>query len=339
MPTANEDILDRYVRHMHWLERYKSGEVRRIVGLLNAADRDLVERILLRLDRIGRGDRLSKAETERLDALLAEIRNTKRELSYALYEEARAELTDFASQEADLKAGMIETAAAVELTRPSFSQLKAVVTARPFQGRILREWYEGLGEGQGQRISDAIRIGITEGQTTDQIIRRIRGTRALRYTDGILEIGRRETAAVVRTAIAHVSNKAAEELYFANDDVIQGVQWISTLDSRTTTICASRDGKVYKVGQGPRPPAHWNCRSVCIPYLGVSDGNRASQFGPVPRSDTYETWLRKQPADFQNEVLGKGKAELFRKEKLSLDSFVDRTGKEYTLQQVRQLYQ
>ena len=334
--TANEDIFDGAVRHLHWLERYKSGEVRRIVTLLNIADKDLVERIAVRLTRIGRGENPSKAETERLEKLLKEIRDTKEGLSYALYEEARVELTEFALHEVEFKQTLIE-AAGVSLTKPSISQLKAVVTARPFQGRFLKDWYKGLGENQAQRITDALRIGIIEGQTTDQIVRRIRGSKALKYTDGIMEMGRRETATIVRTAIAHVANKASEELYAENHDFIEGVQWVSTLDGRTTALCASRDGKIYPVGKGPRPPAHHNCRSTTIPYLGVSSGSRASAFGPVPRSETYQTWLRKQSAAFQDEALGKGKAKLFREEKYSLDRFIDPTGREYTLQQLKQL--
>lgn len=334
--TANEDILDCFVRHIHWLERFKSGEVRRIVSLLNKADRDLVDRIAARLSRISRGDNLSLAETRRLEALLNEIRETKAALGAALFEASRESLEDFSAYEADFKARGIEAVAALELSRPSVSQLRAVVSAKPFQGKLLKEWFEQLTEGQGRAVQSAIRIGIAEGQTTDQIIRRIRGTRALQYGDGILEIGRRQTATVVRTAIAHVANKASEELYAENEDIIDGVQWVSTLDSRTTAVCASRDGKVFPVGKGPRPPAHPNCRSTTIPYLGVSSGARASVFGPVPRSTNYEDWLRRQPAAFQNQALGKGKADLFRKGE-KIESFVDPTGKEYTLQQLMQL--
>jgi len=338
--TANEDILDGSVRHLHWLERYKSSEARRIVSLLEKADKDLVAVIASRLTRIEGGQVLSKTETARLEKLLEFVRDSKNEIALSLYEEARGELTDFAQYEADFKARLIEAStvtAGVELDRPSFSQLKAVVTARPFQGRFLRDWYEELGERQANQINDALRIGLTEGQTTDQIVRRIRGTKALRYKDGILETGRRETTAIVRTSIAHVANKASEELYTENEDVIEGVQWVSTLDGRTTATCRARDGKVYEIGKGPRPPAHWNCRSTTIPYLGKVEGMRASMTGPVPRSETYETWLRKQPAAFQNEVLGTGKAKLFRTNKLSLDRFIDPTGKEYTLDQLRRL--
>ena len=336
MTTNNEEILDHLVRHLHWLERYKASEVRRIIAALNKADNDLVTRIADRLTKTGRGLNLSKAETARLDALLKEIRDAKEILGAELYELSRLELTEFAEYESDFRARVIEGAAAIKLNRPNMTQLRAVVVSRPFAGRLLREWYQSLTEGQGRQISAAVRTGIIEGQTTDQIMRAIRGTRALKYRDGILEIGRRQTAALVRTAVAHVANAASEQVYMENDDVVEGVQWVSTLDSRTTTICASRDGKVFKIGQGPRPPAHFSCRSTTIPYLGPRTGSRASTNGPVPASTTYSEWLRRQTAETQNQILGPARARLFR-DGQSLDSFVDPTGREYTLDELRQL--
>jgi hypothetical protein len=50
----------------------------------------------------------------------------------------------------------------------------------------------------------------------------------------------------------------------------------------------------------------------------------------VPSTTTYDAWLRKQPQAFQEDVLGKSKAQLFR-DGLTLDKFVDEKGKSYTL--------
>jgi len=78
------------------------------------------------------------------------------------------------------------------------------------------------------RVRDAIRQGFVEGQTTDQIVRRIRGTRANQYRDGILEISRRSAESVVRTAINHTANVARQELYKANDDLIDSWRFVAT---------------------------------------------------------------------------------------------------------------
>jgi hypothetical protein len=60
------------------------------------------------------------------------------------------------------------------------------------------------------------------------------------------------------------------------------------------------------------------------------------RIGTVPADITYDGWLRTQPIAFQDEVLGRSKATLFRKG-LSLDRFVDRTGRELTVQELKGL--
>lgn len=105
------------------------------------------------------------------------------------------------------------------------------------------------------------------------------------------------------------------------------------------------DGQVLKMGKGPRPPEHTGCRCTTIPIikswqeLGIDleempESTRASMNGQVPESLRYGDWLRKQGAGFQDEVLGKGRAELFRGG-LPIDRFTDRAGNELTLKQLR----
>jgi hypothetical protein len=64
-----------------------------------------------------------------------------------------------------------------------------------------------------------------------------------------------------------VSSAARQEVWNANADIISGVRWISTLDGRTSSVCRGRDGHVFPIDSGPRPPAHVNCRSSTVPVL------------------------------------------------------------------------
>lgn len=342
MTNANQLILEGGVRHAHWLERYNTGVVNRIIAQLNKADKDLAEQIRVRLSQIeGRGYNLSKVETARLQKLLDEIRAKRVELYSLLYDDTKNNLSELAIHEANFQQNLIQHATeavgkSAQVAAPSLSVLRSVAVSRPFQGRLLKDWYKSLPVQAGNRITDAIQMGIIEGQTTDQIVRRVVGTKALRYKDGILEINRRDAEAVVRTAVAHTANNAAEELYRANDDLVLGVQWVSTLDGRTTAICASRDGQIYPVGSGPRPPAHWRCRSTTVPYLGEEyQGTRASVNGQVSARITYGEWLAKQKPKVQDEILGSARGKLFRDGKMPIDRFIDVTGKSYTLAQLK----
>jgi hypothetical protein len=50
---------------------------------------------------------------------------------------------------------------------------------------------------------------------------------------------------------------------------------------------------------------------------------------------TYGQWLTKQPVESQEDALGVTKAKLFRDGGLTVDSFTNRNGHIYTLEQLR----
>lgn len=58
--------------------------------------------------------------------------------------------------------------------------------------------------------------------------------------------------------------------------------------------------------------------------------------GRVPSSITYQDWLREQPAEFQDQVLGKTKGKLFRTGKVTVQDFVSQQGNAITLKQLAQ---
>jgi SPP1 gp7 family putative phage head morphogenesis protein len=336
--TVNERILEAQIKHSIFLERYKGGVLKKIIGLLNETEADLIELIAARLATIeGRGFDLSAAETKRLNNLLSDIVAKRDEIYSTLETRLSDEMNDFSEYEADFQIKLANNAGVqASFAMPSNAQLKAIVTSQPFRGRLLKDWAKGIGQEEVKRVQDAIRIGMAENQTTDQIIRRIRGSKKNRYQDGILEITRRDAEAVTRTAISHVANRARAEVYNANAGIVHKVQYVATLDSRTTLICASRDGKVYDLGKEPNLPAHFRCRSVIVAYFeGDERGNRASVNGSVPASTSFSDFLKKQGNEFQEDVLGVERAKLFRSG-TPLEKFVDKSGRTYTLKELKQ---
>lgn len=349
MVPVNQALYDAAVSHQIGLTRYSSGVVRRIIALLNKVDPDLENLIRQRLSGVAvDGLNLDDATRVRLEQLLADIRQVNAEAYNAVRQALGDEMMTAAQHEADYTETALTKTVPVtlDLTTPTIEQLRAVVFAQPFQGRILKDWAASLEQGRLARISDALRIGMVEGETVDQLVKRVRGTRANGYSDGILEIDRRNAAAVVRTAVNHTTTRSRELLYSDNSDLVSAVLWVSVLDSRTTPICQARDGMVFAPNEGPRPPAHWNCRSTTAPVvrswkeLGIDmpeapAGTRASMDGQVPAETTYQDWLKSRSAAEQDDILGPSRGLLFRKGGLSVDRFVDRAGRELTLDQLR----
>lgn len=345
--TANEELLDRIIRHAHYIERFKASEIPRLLAVLDELDDDLLAQ-LAKYDP----DSLS---AKRLKAMIDKIQEISDEASAKYQAALDGTLEEYGNYEARWSAAAIGASmgaefvvlAGLEIVTPSENLVHAAIFSRPLQGRLLKDWVADLAKARRDRLAAAIRIAAIEQQTTQQLIRRIRGTRAQDFKDGILEISRHGATALARTALQHVTNSARNATIEQNADVVDMVQWVSTLDGRTTPYCRAMDGKRFPIGKGPRPPAHINCRSTTVPVLKsweelgieadeIGEGTRASMDGQVPDSLDYDEWLRRQEEEFQDDVLGPTKAELFRSG-LKIDRFVDlKSQRPFTIAELRE---
>ena len=122
------------------------------------------------------------------------------------------------------------------------------------------------------RIESTIRQGVESGWTIDQMARNIAGTATNNYTDGIFETSRKSAVNMARTLTNSIANNAKETFYRANQDVLEGVEILSTLDGRTCPVCAGLDRTRYKFDE-PHPalPIHHQCRCVLLPVTPLSD--------------------------------------------------------------------
>lgn len=344
--SANEILLDETLRRAVVLERLKKGEAREIARLLN---RDVIPdvkgRLIARLERMrSRGFDPGPWRTKRYQAVLEAIRESSLAITAAAAPQLNGSLEALMLVEPEWTLTTIRSAipepieVRLSWSQPSRATLRSIVTSRPMHGELLSGWWDRVGRGTRNRLTQALNIGIVQGDSSVAIARRW----------GV-ELGKttRQAEALTRTAMAHVSAHAREETFKANDDVVKRVQWVSTLDSRTTDICMSLDGQVFDIGGGPRPPAHFQCRSTIVPVLAtweelgipglreLPDGTRASMNGQVPAKTTYGEWLRRQPRSVQVDALGKGRAELFREGKLDVRQLVDADLKPLTLAELR----
>lgn len=374
--TANEELLDASIRHQIHVLRFSEGEAKVAAKLLADSDAELMTLLAKELTEDGAAS---------LNKTLYEIRRLRQNLAKQLSGVLQSDLDELAVAEADWEMAALEGSIPVQMSFSSVapSLLKAVAST-PISGVPLEGWLEKMSVNDISRIEQQVRLGVLEGNTIDQITRRLRGTKAMDFADGILKTTKREAEMIARTAVNHVSTAARQSVWDANADILEGLRWVSTLDGRTSDVCASRDGTVYPLDSGPRTPGHPNCRSTMAPVvkgekivgtratvtdtrtrrqreidfraeaktaagskwssMSTSQRNEAIAFrrqnwineniGSVPNKVNYQKWLEGQSEAFQNDVLGPGKAALFR-QGVPLDKFVDANGKPYSLQDLK----
>jgi len=344
--AANPALIESTTRHQVYLEGLKSGEAKKFDKFLRRIDKSL-------RDRLAAGG-LTEFSRARLERLLKAVDGDLAEIFKSHSHELSASLNEIGEYEAGFEARNLENSIqheAFEAVIPATEQVKAAILSSPLSvrgpdgGKLLAPFISDWSRTERDRLTGAIRQGVYEGQTNAQIIKALRGTKANGYRDGLLQITARNATAITRTAVQHVSSVARVETWKNNEDIITGYRWVSTLDGRTSAVCRSLDGQVFKIKKGPRPPIHIQCRSTTVAELApefdfLNRGQtRASKGGPVDAGETYYSWLKKQPVEFQVGVIGEARAKLLNSGGLTASEFgrlnLGRNFKPLTLSEMR----
>lgn len=305
------------------LQRVAAGQVRDIDRLF----KDIADQIESELSGI---KPLTTEKKRRIDRIIADLQDR--------ITIAAPDLTDLAETEAKaLIAGMVTAGLDVGLDvgLPPLPVLQSIASNALIEGAVIGEWFSRLEKQVRFDIGRTIRAGVATGRTNAQITRDIIGFETDKHLGReVLKVARRDASAVVRTAVQTIANDASFAVFEENSDVIQGLEFVATLDSRTSLICASYDGGRWKLDgttmKGTKlpfrkPPIHWACRSRLAPITELSDepGTRSSINGPISNKIKFEQFMDKQGPAFAAEVLGKGRYEFYKASKLTLSQLID----------------
>jgi SPP1 gp7 family putative phage head morphogenesis protein len=313
------------------LNRYSNGVTRRIVRAYNDVILDTVERLaVLNPESI---------TAARLRAILAQLKESLATWSGTSTQMMAEELQGLALLQRDFMVKQLEdlqppgaqvVVRTVEIS-PQFAQ--AVVTSDPTQlgivslsdqlpgaaptiarvtvadgvtltlpnGEVVRKAFDDIGTKQAELFSQAVRNGLLTGESTESIVRRLKGrldrerlgTVNQQIQQGGLVTARanNQIRAIVRSSITQVNDAAMTEVALANPDATKRYRYTAVLDSRTSPICRSLDGKIYNWGEGPAPPLHFNCRSMRVPLV------KGFAQRTLDMRQTYGEWLQANPAE------------------------------------------
>lgn len=245
------------------------------------------------------------------------------------------------------------TAATLEIglttNAPSPTMLAALVKDTLIDGAPSAAWWRRQAMDTAFRFANAVRQGIAQGDTSDQIFRKVRE---------VTDLAGRNSRSLVQTSIMQVASDSRVAVIEANTDIYSGFRHLSTLDGHTTPQCVARSGLTWTMDKEPighnlpfkQPPVHWGCRSVMLGVLksfkelGINlpepQGlTRASAEGQIDRSTTFASFLSRRSVAEQDAQLGAGRAQLWRDGKITLRQLVDNAGNPLTLEQLRSKYE
>ncbi len=341
-----------------YLERLRKAEARKAREAIEGALERIDSTIRSALDRTKSRGLTGRAEqTKAVRGALARASTALAFAARRFREDLERTMVDLARLDAEFigRATFAGMPVDVSFRAPPVSQVRAMVRS-PIDGRTLEDWSAGLSRGATAKVRQVVQRGLLRGSPTDDIAGEI---------GKVVDLTARQAEAVARTALTHASAGARELFAEANSDLVVGVLWVSVMDSRVTHTCAALDGKVFAIGEGPRPPAHFACRStvsmltrspeevltgrfadVDAKYLEASR-DRATRGVTRPAADersntitqhrastTLGSWLRTQPAATQDRVLGRTIGRMYRARAITIEQSVDVNWQPMTLDQI-----
>lgn len=333
------ELIDGVTRHQIFVQRYAAGREREAAQVIERLINTVNSRLASDVTELGRG---------RLEAILFDLESYSKETLAALSNSTVQEALRFAEYETGFNQRLLGANISASLTVPAPTQVSSaifssIMQVEPSRGYTIERALQIFNGKKTEQIISTIRDGIILGDTRQQITNSLMS---------IKELEKQQAATLVRTITNHVSSESRSLFMSENEDVLEGYEWLATLDSRTSLICASRDGTVYPFtddpARSPKPPAHFSCRSTILPVVKPEFDLTGSRVGVRPSvgadgveivrgSTNYESWLKRQPKTFQEEVLGKDRTKLFREGNLQLTNFVDSSGSTINLERLKEL--
>ncbi len=351
--ALDQALMDEIIQFQLDLRRFEAGTRQNVLSILKRMQNELVV-------ALSHGEQMTTWTKARKAELLRQV-NAVINQSYAT---AQGELALSSESVASLQvkhmADVLAATAVVDVgvVMPTQAVLARLADSVLIEGGPIADWWQKLAIETSFKVNNAIRQGIVQNETNAQIIARIVGKHG---EPGIMEITRKNAAALVQTATQTVANDARLKTFEANADVVTRLTWFSAMDGHVCPRCIALSGKTWTnnadgthapLGHGvpfQNPPIHWNDRCVMLPgtktfrEMGINIdeapmGQRASSKGPIAANTTFDDYLSRQSVAAQDAQLGKGRAQLFRDRKITLGQLIDGKGNELSLADLQAKY-
>lgn len=345
--SSRQYLIDALTRHKTFIQRKGAGTFNQMLPFIKQLEAK-TEALLLRLPESITKARQKEilAELNKLHKLVFDNMNKKvvqQAKALAKYEAEFIEslsnkaLNDFESVKPTFK--QVQAAAFTNILSRKASKQGAFNPDKDLKSQSVQDILSNYGDSVVTRVTQSVRNGIALGQTNEEIAKGFRDNS---------NMTRRQAKSVAMTLTNLVSNAAQAAFYQENADIITGYQIVATLDDATTLTCAALDGQVFPIDEMQYPPYHWGCRTTFVPVFDpdLTKGSEVTGTRPAQNADgsysrvspqtTYNSWLRSQSKDYQDEILGPGRANLFRSG-ATIQSFVDENYQPINLSQLQSL--
>ncbi len=252
----------------------------------------------------------------------------------------------------------------------SAEQMTAVASAQTIQNASLSAWIDTISSTKADKLTAAVRIGIASGDSVAEISASLGDIMKLskNNTTTLVRTTIQSVASSVRNTVFKENPDIVQGVtWLSTLDNRTTINICAPRDHKKYSIDGKPIGHDLTWHGGPGN-AHWNCRSTSVPLIGeeslagrrpaisagknYESGDNITRTGRVRKATknnresgifriqqvnsntTYEDWLIRQPAAFQDDILGIKRGKLFRDGSINLSDLSNRFGEPITLDEL-----
>lgn len=326
---SDEFLTNAASRHQVFLEGYKTNQVNILVP-------DLLDSVFKSYLSAFGSSELSEMRVREFKKALKTFKDDVDTVYSDYISSFFEDQEDFVVSESEFEAKTLNKAIeseSVEVKAVAAALLFRVIKNTPMSmsGALPAEQLNEWASKDSARIMKSIRNEYFQDGTSASVLANIfaRNSKG-EFTSPVMSKMGRNATTETKSMLQFMSNQSRIET-MKGSGVAKGYVWVSTLDIKTTDQCASLDGRFFEFGKGPTPPIHQGCRSTTRASLDqrfnqTSDDARraargASGTGTTSASNTYYSWLKTQPASFQDAAIGVSRGKLLRNGGLTSERF------------------
>ena len=266
MPTIAQKLFKNEILHSVYLKRHE-------ISVANKIEKFLRDNQVEILEELRQKDIFTEVPTRRnRSQLIIVLKRTQKQiqkLNKKVIEEVRQDMIETAKYEVRFQKRMTRESfkpIPVQLKlSPDDAILQTALYTEPFLGDIFKTWSKDFSLAQQKRITRETRLAFFQGEGQEGLTRRLLSRGVFKKT-GALAPNIRQARAFARTSLNHSINQA-RDLFHKQNNYAKKFRYTAVLDGRTTLLCASRDGVIFKEGNRPGVPAHIQCRSIYVPII------------------------------------------------------------------------
>jgi len=204
-------------------------------------------------------------------------------------------------------------------------------------GRTLDETFAVQAQRLMDRMTAEIRLAAEAGQSGKEVVERVLGTgKDLR--NGVIDDAIRKVRGVGDATVHSAADAGRRATMAANG--VNALKWHAILDPKVCIECAERAGKLWDMDGEPighdipyaSPALHPWCRCILLPQK-FKDGPPEDGGKDI---DKFDDWLETLTPEQQNDILGEGRAELWRSEVITTADLINQNGQVVTLSELRE---